>query len=212
MIRVLLVDDHELVRTGIKRLLEDVEDIQVVGEAESGEAAIEKVREDAPDVVLMDVSMPGIGGMEATRRLMRMQPDLKIITLTIHADNPFPIRLIKAGAKGYLTKGSKPEEMLRAIREVNGGQRYISPEVAQQMAAAIFPDSDSPFSKLSERELQIMLMLTQGHSGTDISEHLCLSPKTVSTYRHRLFSKLGVNSEAELTRLAMRHGIFDGVS
>lgn len=210
MIRVLLVDDHELVRTGIKRLLEDVEDIEVIGEAGSGEEAIEKVGKVTPDLVLMDVSMPGIGGMEATRRLVRMYPDLKIVSLTIHSDNPFPSRLLRAGARGYLTKGSKPEEMLKAIRDVSGGLRYISPEVAHQVATSLFSGAGSPFDKLSERELQIMLMLTQGHSGGEIAEHLCLSPKTVSTYRHRLLSKLGVNSEEELTRLAMYHGVLDG--
>ncbi len=212
MIKVLLVDDHELVRTGIKRLLQDVPGITVCAEADSGEAAIEQVRAQAPDVVLMDVSMPGIGGLEATRRLAQLHPGLPVIIVTVHTDDPFPSRLLQAGAMGYLSKGASVDEMVKAVMDVHMGRRYISPEIAQELALSLLPGNEaSAFERLSQRELQVMFMLVQGNKIQDISEKLCLSPKTVSTYRYRLFDKLGVRNDAELTRLAMRHGMLDGV-
>jgi two-component system invasion response regulator UvrY len=210
MIKVTIVDDHELVRTGIIRLLADVSGIEVVAEASSGEEAVQLVRQHRPDVVLMDVNMPGIGGFEATRKLVQMYPDLKVIVVTIHMDDPFPSRMLQAGAMGYLTKGCGVEEIVTAIREVFAGRRYISADVAQQLALKLMPGGEeSPFDALSPRELQVMLMLTQGTKVQEISDKLCLSPKTVSTYRHRLYDKLGVNSDVALTRLAMRYGVVD---
>lgn len=212
MINVLLVDDHELVRTGIRRLLTDVKGIKVYAEVDSGEAAIAAVRETRPDVMLMDVSMPGIGGMEATRRLTHSYPDLKVIILTVHTDDPFPGQLLKAGAMGYLSKGCNVDEMIHAIRQVAAGKRYISPSVAQSLALSLLPGAESPFERLSQRELQVMMMLMQGNKMCDISTKLCLSPKTISTYRYRLYEKLGVHNDAELTRLAMRHGMLDNLN
>jgi two-component system invasion response regulator UvrY len=210
LIKVFLVDDHELVRTGIRRLLEDVRGIKVVGEADSGEQAVKWCRAEMADIVLMDMNMPGIGGLEATRKILRFNPDVKIIVLTIHTENPFPTKVMQAGAAGYLTKGAGPDEMVNAIRAVNSGQRYISPEIAQQMALSQFsPASENPFKELSERELQIMLMITKGQKVTDISEQLNLSPKTVNSYRYRLFSKLNIGGDVELTHLAIRYGILD---
>lgn len=212
MINVLLVDDHELVRTGIRRLLTDVKGIKVYAEVDSGEAAIAAVRETRPDVMLMDVSMPGIGGMEATRRLTHSYPELKVIILTVHTDDPFPGQLLKAGAMGYLSKGCNVDEMIHAIRQVAAGKRYISPSVAQSLALSLLPGAESPFERLSQRELQVMMMLMQGNKMCDISTKLCLSPKTISTYRYRLYEKLGVHNDAELTRLAMRHGMLDNLN
>ncbi len=213
MIKVLLVDDHELVRTGIRRLLEDVADIDVCGEASSGEEALSTVTDCRPDVVLMDLSMPGIGGLETTRKLSLHAPEVAVIIVTVHTDAPFPSRLMQAGAMGYLSKGGSLDEMLHAIREVKGGGRYISPNIAQNLALSLMDEEDeTPFSVLSERELQVMFMLIQGQKVTDISEKLNLSPKTISTYRHRVFDKLKVKNDAGLTRLAMRHGLLDGVS
>jgi len=210
MIRVSIVDDHELVRTGIIRILGDVSDIEVVAEASSGEEAVQMVKSHRPDVVLMDVNMPGIGGIEATRKLTQIYPDLKVIVVTIHVDDPFPSRMLQAGAVGYLTKGCAVDEMVNAIREVYAGRRYISADVAQHLALKLMPGGDeSPFDALSPRELQVMLMLTQGTKVQEISDKLCLSPKTVSTYRHRLYDKLGVSSDVALTRLAMRYGVVD---
>ena len=210
MINVFLVDDHELVRTGIRRILEDVRGIKVVGEAQSGETAVTFCRQHHPDVILMDMNMPGIGGLEATRKILRIRPDVRIIVLTIHSENPFPTKVMQAGAAGYLTKGAAPDEMVQAIRLVHSGQRYISPEIAQQMALSQFASADeNPFKSLSERELQIMMMITKGQKVTDISEQLNLSPKTVNSYRYRLFSKLGINGDVELTHLAIRYGMLD---
>ena len=210
MINVFLVDDHELVRTGIRRILEDVRGIKVVGEAQSGETAVTFCRQHHPDVILMDMNMPGIGGLEATRKILRIRPDVRIIVLTIHSENPFPTKVMQAGAAGYLTKGAAPDEMIQAIRLVHSGQRYISPEIPQQMALSQFASADeNPFKSLSERELQIMMMITKGQKVTDISEQLNLSPKTVNSYRYRLFSKLGINGDVELTHLAIRYGMLD---
>lgn len=210
MINVLIVDDHDLVRMGIRRLLVDVKGIKVIGEAKSGEEAVRLSRELKPNVVLMDVKMPGIGGLEATRKLLRTDDDIKIIAVTVYGDEPFPSRLLQAGAAGYITKGSSLEEMVHAIRTVFAGQRYISPEVAQQLALKHLTDQDgSPFDALSERELQVMIMITNGQKPQEIADKLCLSSKTVNSYRYRLFEKLDVNSDVELTHLAMRHGLLD---
>lgn len=211
MIKVLLVDDHELVRIGIKRLLQDVNGIKVVGEEGTGEAAIRTAKELIPDVVLMDVQMPGIGGLEATRKMIRHNPDIKILALTVFEDEPYPSRLLQAGAAGYITKGCDAEEMVRAIRTVHSGQRYISSEIAQQLALKRFTKpEESPLDILSERELQIMLMITSGQKVQEISDKLCLSPKTVNSYRYRIFEKLGINSDVELTLLAIRLGLVEG--
>ena len=210
MIDVLLVDDHELVRSGIRRLLNDAKGIRVVGEAASGEEAISLAASLRPHVVLMDVRMPGIGGLEATRKLLRVSPETRVVVVTALQDEPFPTRLLQAGALGYVTKGSGVEEMVRAIRTVNAGQRYISPQVAQQIALRhIVGEEPGPFDGLSEREMQVLLMITAGRKVQDISDKLCLSPKTVNSYRYRLFEKLGVQNDVELTRLALRHGLIE---
>ena len=196
MINVLLVDDHELVRAGIRRILEDIKGIKVVGEASCGEDAVKWCRTNAVDVVLMDMSMPGIGGLEATRKIARSTADVKIIMLTVHTENPLPAKVMQAGAAGYLSKGAAPQEVVSAIRSVYSGQRYIASDIAQQMALS-----------LSERELQIMLMITKGQKVNEISEQLNLSPKTVNSYRYRMFSKLNIHGDVELTHLAIRHGL-----
>jgi two-component system invasion response regulator UvrY len=191
-------------------LLDDVDGIAVFAEAESGEEALKLVRAKRPDVILMDVSMPGIGGLEATRKISQYAPELPIIILTVHTDDPFPSSLLKAGAAGYLDKGCKVDEIVTAIKEVTAGGRYICSAIAQNLALSLLPGHEgSPFDTLSQREMQVMLMLVQGEKVQDISTQLHLSPKTVSTYRYRLFDKLSVRNDAELTRLAMRHGMLD---
>lgn len=210
MISLLLVDDHELVRAGIRRILEDIKGLVIAGEAACGEDAIKWCRQHTVNVVLMDMNMPGIGGLEATRKIVRYNPDIRIIMLTIHTENPLPARVMQAGASGYLSKGAAPQEVVSAIRAVHAGQRYIASDIAQQMALSqIEPQkAESPFSCLSERELQIMLMITRGQKVTEISEQLNLSPKTVNSYRYRMFSKLNISGDVELTHLAIRHGLF----
>ncbi|NVK26036.1 MAG: UvrY/SirA/GacA family response regulator transcription factor, partial [Gammaproteobacteria bacterium] len=201
MINVLLVDDHELVRTGIKRIINDVRGLKVVGEAASGEAAFQFCRAEEPDVVLMDMNMPGIGGLEATKKIVRYCPDIKIIVLTVHTEDPFPTKVMQIGAHGFLTKMTGPEEMIQAIRAVNVGQRYIAPEIAQQIAMNQFNGvkEDRPFDSLSERELQIMLMITKGEKVQDIASQLNLSSKTINSYRYRMFEKLNIGNDVELT-------------
>lgn len=210
MISLLVVDDHDLVRTGIARMLDDVDGIRVIGQASSGEQAVQMAREMEPDVVLMDVKMPGIGGLEATRKMLRQDDGIRVIAVTVCDDEPFPSRLLKAGAAGYLTKGAALEEMVRAIKVVHAGQRYISPDIAQAMALKPYNSAEaSPFELLSERELQIMMMIVNCEKVQDISDKLCLSPKTVNTYRYRIFDKLGITSDVEMTLLAVRHGMLN---
>lgn len=211
MINVLLVDDHELVRTGIKRILDDVRGFKVVGEAKDGEAAVQFCRQHAPNIVLMDMNMPGMGGLEATKKICRYCPDVKIIVLTVNCEDPFPSKVMQIGAHGFLTKGAGSDEMVRAIRSVHAGQRYIAPEIAQQIALAQVTGrtDENPFQSLSERELQIMLMITKGEKAQNIAERLNLSSKTVNSYRYRMFEKLNVGGDVELTHLAIRHKMID---
>lgn len=210
MINVLVVDDHELVRVGISRLLSDISGICVVGESSSGEEALKFIKEKHPHVVLMDVKMPGIGGLEATKKMIRFDPEVKVIALTVCEGEPFPTKLLQAGAKGYLTKGAGVDEMVQAIRTVHAGKRYLGPEIAQQLAFRTLEEKEKPlFDQLSDREMQVLLMITSGQKVQDISTKLCLSPKTVNTYRYRLFEKLNVSSDVELTHLALRHGIVE---
>lgn len=192
-------------------MLADIDGLQVVGQADSGEESLEQARELKPDVVLMDVKMPGIGGLEATRKLLRSHPDIKVVAVTVCEDDPFPTRLLQAGAAGYMTKGAGLAEMVQAIRLVFAGQRYISPQIAQQLALKSFQpqSSNSPFDLLSEREIQIALMIVGCQKVQAISDKLCLSPKTVNTYRYRIFEKLSISSDVELALLAVRHGMVD---
>lgn len=210
MIKVLVVDDHELVRSGIARILSDSKTIDVMGEAASGEEAVQLAKSNPPDIILMDIRMPGIGGLEATRKILRQNADIHIIAVTACDDNPFASRLLQAGASGYITKGADADEMVNAILKVKSGQKYISPEIAQRMALKPFQqDQASPFDELSEREMQIALMIVGCQKVSAISEKLFLSPKTVNSYRYRIFDKLEIDSDVELTLLAMRHGLVD---
>lgn len=209
MIQVVVVDDHDLVRMGLVRLLEDVEGLAVIAEAASGEEAVRLAKELEPDVILMDVRMPGLGGIEATRKIHRLYPDIRVIGVTACGDDPYPSRLLQAGAAGYLTKDTSTEEMVRAIRTVSAGQKYLSPKVAQQLALQNVTGGASPFSDLSDREMQIATLICSCKKVQEISDQLCLSPKTVNTYRYRIFEKLTISSDVELTHLAIRHGLLE---
>lgn len=210
MIKVLIVDDHALVRMGIRRLLEDMSDVEVVADAESGEQALLLVRTHSPDVVLLDMKMPGIDGWEVTRRLKKSNPQIKVIAVTAMTSDPLPTRVLQLGAMGYLTKESGAEEMASAIRKVAKGEKYLSAEIAQKMAIDSLQEAkDSPFDMLSEREMQVMLMITSGMNVQDIAERLFLSSKTVNGYRYRMFEKLDIKNDVELTYLAMKHRIIE---
>lgn len=213
MITVLLTDDHTLVRTGIKRLLEDSKQVEIIGEACCGEDSLELAHKLKPDVILMDVNMPGIGGVEACRRILERNPKQKIIALTIYTEKTFPKRMLEIGAKGYLTKECGVAEMIEAIKIVKGGGAYIAPSIAQQLALSLLPGNDeNPIDKLSRREFQVMLMISHGLSNLQMSEKLCLSPKTVSTYRLRLLEKLGAHNEVDLLKIAVEQGMVEFAS
>lgn len=213
MITVLLTDDHTLVRTGIKRLLEDSQQVEIIGEACCGEDSLELAHKLKPDVILMDVNMPGIGGVEACRRILERNPKQKIIALTIYTEKTFPKRMLEIGAKGYLTKECGVAEMIEAIKIVKGGGAYIAPTIAQQLALSLLPgNEENPIDKLSRREFQVMLMISHGLSNLQMSEKLCLSPKTVSTYRLRLLQKLGAHNEVDLLKIAVEQGMVEFAS
>ncbi len=213
MIKVLVADDHDLVRAGISRMLSDIEGIEISGQATSGEEAIALYRSAQPDVVLMDLRMPGIGGLEATRKICTLNADARVIVVTSCVEEPFPSKLMEAGAYGYVTKCANIAEMEQAIRSVVSGKKFISSEIAQTLALkAISPDYNSPFSLLSHREMQIALMIVNCERVQNISDKLCLSPKTVNSYRYRLFEKLDISSDVELTHMAIRYNLIDSVA
>lgn len=210
LINVLIVDDHALVRMGIRRLLDDLPDIAVVGEAENGERALDFIRTHKPDVVLLDMKMPGIDGWEVTRRLHKSHPEVKVIAVTALSTESLPSRILQLGAMGYLTKESGSQDLSAAIRKVYKGERYLSAEIAQKMAIdSLQAHQDSPFDALSEREMQVMLMITRGMTVQDIAARLFLSAKTINGYRYRIFDKLGIKNDVELTYLAMKHRLIE---
>jgi two-component system invasion response regulator UvrY len=208
MIRLLVVDDHELVRIGLRHILADYPAIEVAGEAVDGEGALRMNRELKPDVVLLDVSLPGLSGFEVTARLRKAPNQPAIVILTVHERAPYPGRLLEAGAAGYLTKGCSPTELVEAIRVAAAGGRHVGAKIAQQMALRMLPGGRrSPFEKLSAREMEVMLMLAEGRTVSDIAGILHLSPKTVATYKYRIFEKLEVGNDVRMTRLALRYGV-----
>lgn len=210
MIKVLIVDDHALVRMGIRRLLEDMLDVDVVADAESGEQALALVKLHRPDVVLLDMKMPGIDGWEVTRRLKKSNPQIKIIAVTAMSSDPLPARVLQLGALGYLTKESGAQEMAAAIRKVYKGERYLSAEIAQKMAINSLDEvPSSPFDLLSEREMQVMIMITSGMNVPSIAERLFLSNKTINGHRYKMFEKLMIKNDVELTYLALKHKIIE---
>jgi two-component system invasion response regulator UvrY len=210
--KILVVDDHDLVRMGIVRMLADIDGYQVVGDAKSGEEAVTKARILKPDVVLMDVKMPGMGGLEATKKLLTVNPVIKIIAVTACDDDLYPTRLMQAGAVGYVTKGAEFTEITDAINKVIRGDLYMSNSIAQQLALKTFSggnNQESPFEKLSQRELQTAMLIANGQKVNDIANTFCVSPKTVNSYRYRIFEKLDINSDVELTLLAVKHNLLD---
>ena len=212
MTKILVVDDHDLVRMGIVRMLADIDGYQVVGDAKSGEEAVTKARILKPDVVLMDVKMPGMGGLEATKKLLTVNPVIKIIAVTACDDDLYPTRLMQAGAVGYVTKGAEFAEITDAINKVIRGDLYMSNSIAQQLALRTFSgnsNQESPFEKLSQRELQTAMLIANGQKVNDIANTFCVSPKTVNSYRYRIFEKLDINSDVELTLLAVKHNLLD---
>ena len=208
-IRVFLVDDHALVRAGMRMILSGETDIDVVGEAESGEDALPQVRRLKPDVVLCDLHLPGVSGLEVTERIVRGDHGTRVIVVSVLEDGPMPKRLIEAGASGYVGKGGDACELLRAVRDVARGKRYLASSIAQNLALSGIGGDASPFDALSPRELEVAMLLTQGLRQEDIAKRLSLSAKTVNTHKTRLFEKLRIQDSIALARLAGQYGLAD---
>lgn len=210
-----MVDDHELVRTGLRVILESEKDISVIGEADTGEEALHKIRENKPDVVLMDIKMPGIGGLETAKRLRRSFPDVGIIVVTACSVDPYPSKLIQLGVLGFLAKNCRADELLTAIRKAANGERFMSTEVAQEIALRgteqkkINTTGEIPslLSSVPDRELQVLIMIAKGLSVKEIAEKLVIAPKTINTYRYRLYKKLHVKTDVLLAHIAIQQGL-----
>jgi len=208
-IRVFLLDDHALVRTGMRLMLSTETDIEVVGEAGSGESGLPMIRKLRPDVVLCDLHLPGISGLEVTERLVRSDLGCKVVVVSVLEDGPIPKRLIEAGAAGYVGKAGDAAELLRAIREVARGKRFLANGIAQHLALSGLGGGGTPFDALSPRELEVAMLLVQGLRQEDIARRLSLSAKTVNTHKSRLFEKLGIEDTIALARLSSQYGLSD---
>ena len=209
-LRVLLVDDHTVVRHGLRRILASDEQIEIVGEAGDGRAAVEVAQRVQPHVVVMDVALPELNGIEATRQLAKRAPNVHVLMLTMHADDVYVRQALKAGASGYLSKDSAPEELMKAVTQVLAGKRYVSNSLAELLVAELDTDHDKPLhAELSEREFQIFCKLAAGQSVSDIASELSLSVKTVSTYRTRVLEKMCFKSNADITSYALRNGLMN---
>jgi two-component system invasion response regulator UvrY len=212
MINILIVDEQELVRTGLRHILERCPGVGEIQEVSTGEKALAVCREFKPDVVLIDLSLPGMSAFEITHRLKRVNGNTGIVVLAVHAKSPYPNRLLDAGASGYLTKDCQSGELIRAVQKVAAGERFVGAEAAKQLALSMFPGTpESPFESLSARELEIMHKLTEGSRVPEIARLLCLSPKTVATYKYRIYEKLGTRSEVGLLRMVMRYGLLEAI-
>ncbi len=208
-IRVFLLDDHALVRTGMRLMLSAEVDIEVVGEADTGEIALPMIRRLKPDVVLCDLHLPGISGLEVTERIVKGGYDSKVVVVSVLEDGPMPKRLIEAGASGYVGKGGDAVELLRAVRDVARGKRYLANGIAQHLALAGIGGESSPFDALSPRELEVAMLLVQGMRQEEIAKRLSLSAKTVNTHKSRLFEKLDIQDSIALARLSSQYGLSD---
>ena len=194
---------------GFKMLIEAEEGIKVIGEAESGEIAIKLFQELKPDIIVMDITMPGIGGLEAIDRIIAKDKNTKILVLSAHEDSVHPKRVLNAGAMGYLTKRSAAEELIKAIKSVHQGKRYLEPNIAQQMAITQLSGETNPVEILSDREFEVFIALAKGKSTNDIADTLCLSPRTVGTHLYNIKQKLNANNSAEIALIAIRCGLID---
>lgn len=208
-LNVLLVDDHSVVRMGFKMLIESEKDMQVIAEAETGEEGIKKFQEIKPDVIVMDITMPGIGGLEAIERIIAKDKNAKILVLSAHEDSVHPKRVLSAGAIGYLTKRSAAEELINAIRTIGSGKKYIESSVAQQLAITQLSGENDPTEVLSDREFEVFISLAKGKSTNEIADTMCLSPRTVGTHLYNIKQKLNANNSAEIALIAIRCGLLE---
>ena len=208
MIRILVADDHQIVRAGLKNLLSDYPDYTIAGEAASGAEAVKMVRESEWDIVFLDVSMPGMNGVDTLKQIKRVKPDLPVIIFSMHPEDHYAVNLLRAGANGYLSKACEPLQLVTAIRRVLAGRRYISPALGEQLAGDLNGEAKkAPHTELSEREFQVFCKLAAGQVVSEIAAELFLSAKTVSTYRTRILEKMGMKTNANLTYYAIKSGL-----
>jgi DNA-binding NarL/FixJ family response regulator len=208
--RLLVADDHAVVRKGMIQMLEDMPDLVVHGEAASGPELLDQLVAEDWDLVVMDLHMPGANGIDLVKQVRTLRPRVPILVLSVHPEDQYALRLLKAGVAGYMTKESVPEDLVKAIRRVCAGGRYISPTLAERLTFALGEDVErAPHERLSDREFQVLRLVAEGLSPTEISERMCLSVKTVSTYRSRVLEKLDMHSSAQLVRYALEAGLVD---
>ena len=208
MIRVLIADDHAIVRAGLKQIVADTDDIVVAGEAANGHEVLDFTRRDTCDVVLLDIAMPGKDGLNTLKELRLEKPQLPVLILSMYPEEQYAVRLLKAGASGYLTKESAPQELVEAIRKVAKKGKYVSASLAETLAFLLDEDNTRPpHERLSDREYQVMVMMASGKTATEAAETMCLSVKTISTYRMRALRKMGMRTNAEFAFYAMKEGL-----
>ncbi|ATN85366.1 response regulator [Coxiella burnetii] len=209
MINVLLIEDHVLIRRGMRLMLEQVKGIRIVGEASTGEEGLVLRREKEPDVVMLDFQLPDTNGLELARKLLRRDPEIKILVVTAMEGELLPMRLLDVGVRGFITKSSDSGELERAIRAVQSGQRYISSAIASRLALSKTTPTKSPFDQLSHRQMEVLLLLAKGMKAEEIAKQLHITAKTVNSHRYRMFDKLGVKNDVELIKLAVQYGVID---
>jgi len=210
MIRILIADDHAIVREGLKQIISEIPDMIVADEASSGHEVLNKVFKNHYDVVVLDITMPGRGGLDVLKLIKAQKPKLPILVLSVHPEEQYAVRTLKAGASGYLTKESAPDELILAIRKISVGKKYVSSSLAEKLALELEIDVGKPIHEtLSDREYQVMCMITSGRTAKDIAEELFLSEKTISTYRARILEKMKMKSNIELTHYAIKHGLVE---
>lgn len=210
MIKILIADDHPVVRKGLKEIIKDNSDMLVAGEASNGQEVLEEALKKEFDVVVLDISMPGRSGLEVLKQLKRERPELSVLILSMHPEEHYAVRVLKAGASGYLTKESVPDELIKAIRRISTGRKYVSSTLAEKLAFDLENGAEKILhEKLSDREYEVMCMIASGKTLKEIAEALCLSVKTISTYRSRILEKMKMKNNAELTRYAIKHNLVD---
>lgn len=210
MIRILIADDHAVVRRGLKQIVAEEPDMAVLGEAQNAPEALQELRARDWDVLVLDITMPGRGGLEVLREARASRPGLPVLVLSTHPEEQYAVRALRAGAAGYLTKETAPEELVKAIRKVHGGGKYVSPALAEQLAAGLSEGAEKPpHERLTDREYEVLRLLASGQTVSQVADQLSLSVKTVSTYRARILEKMGMHTNAELTSYAVRHGLVE---
>jgi len=205
MIKIIIVDDHPVVRRGLAKIIDEEPDMKVVGEAENALTAFQIIRRTGCDVVVLDIALPGMSGLDAMKQLKHEYEKLPVLILSVYPEEQYAVRVIKAGASGYLTKDSAPEELVKALRRVVSGRKYISASLAERLADDLETSDKPPHENLSDREYQILCMIAKGESLKGIADELCISEKTVSTYRGRVLEKMKMSANADLTRYAIDH-------